>query len=517
MENRSQWGTRLGFVFAAVGSAVGLGNIWRFPAEAYGNGGGAFFIPYLIALLTAGIPILILEFTLGHKYRGSAPLTYRRMNKKTEWVGWWAVIVAFVISTYYSVIIAWAVSYSIFSINLTWGDDTGDFLYNEYLHLPDVEGVFGGLVPGVLIPLIIIWVVVLGILFRGVKKGIEAANRIFIPTLLVVFLIIVIRAVTLPGAIDGLEAFFKPDFSEILNYNVWVAAYGQIFFSMSIAFAIMITYSSYLPKKSDITNNAFIVGFGNSSFELLAGIGVFAVIGFMALQSGVPVNEVVDGGVGLAFVVFPEIINNFPALNGFFGFLFFASLVLAGITSLMSIIETYVAGLVDKFNITRTKAVLFGGGLAALTSLVFATKGGLYFLDATDYFINQFGVAALGLVEVIVVCWILWKFGTIKKHANEVSDMRLGWWWNISVGGITPIILGFMLYQLFRDNLLRKFDGEGNTTGNYEGYSDAFVLYSGWFVAGGALVLGIILSLISWKKSKEPDHVLEDDDSEREA
>src|SRR5699024_10973618 len=187
------------------------------------------------------------------------------MNKKTEWVGWWAVIVAFVISTYYSVIIAWAVSYSIFSINLTWGDDTGDFLYNEYLHLPDVEGVFGGLVPGVLIPLIIIWVVVLGILFRGVKKGIEAANRIFIPTLLVVFLIIVIRAVTLPGAIDGLEAFFKPDFSEILNYNVWVAAYGQIFFSMSIAFAIMITYSSYLPKKSDITNNAFIVGFGNSS------------------------------------------------------------------------------------------------------------------------------------------------------------------------------------------------------------------------------------------------------------
>src|SRR5699024_1814025 len=213
----------------------------------------------------------------------------------------------------------------------------------------------------------------------------------------------------------------------------------------------------------------------------------------------------------------PEIINNFPALNGFFGFLFFASLVLAGITSLMSIIETYVAGLVDKFNITRTKAVLFGGGLAALTSLVFATKGGLYFLDATDYFINQFGVAALGLVEVIVVCWILWKFGTIKKHANEVSDMRLGWWWNISVGGITPIILGFMLYQLFRDNLLRNFDGEGNTTGNYEGYSDPFVLYSGWFVAGGALVLGIILSLISWKKSKEPDHVLEDDDSEREA
>jgi len=243
MENRSQWGTRAGFIMAAAGSAIGLGNIWRFPAEAYGNGGGAFFIPYLFALLTAGIPILILEFTLGHKYRGSAPLTYNRMNKKSEFVGWWAVIVAFVISTYYSVIVAWSMSFTVFSFNLNWGADTEDFMFNEYLELAD-PGKFGGLVPGVLIPLIIVWVVILGILFKGVKKGIEKANRIFIPTLIVIFLIIVIRAVTLPGAFTGLNEFFEPDFSAIKDGSVWVAAFGQIFFSMSIAFAIMITYSS---------------------------------------------------------------------------------------------------------------------------------------------------------------------------------------------------------------------------------------------------------------------------------
>src|SRR5699024_1450925 len=257
--------------------------------------------------------------------------------------------------------------------------------------------------PGVLIPLIIVWIIVLGILFKGVKKGIEAANRIFIPTLIVIFLIIVIRAVTLPGAIDGLEAFFKPDFSEITSPGVWVAAYGQIFFSMSIAFAIMITYSSYLPKKSDLTNNAFIVGFGNSGFELLAGIGVFGVLGFMATQANLPIDEVVAGGVGLAFMVFPEIINQFPAFNQLFGLLFFASLVLAGLTSLLSITETYVAGLSDKFNITRSQAVLFGGGIAALISFIFATQGGLNFLDATDYFINHFGVAVLGFVEVVLI------------------------------------------------------------------------------------------------------------------
>jgi len=498
MEERSQWGTRAGFVLAAIGSAVGLGNIWRFPAEAYANGGGAFFIPYLFALLTAGIPILIMEFTMGHKYRGSAPLTYRRMNKKVEGIGWWAVLVAFVISTYYSVIIAWAISYSVFSFNLTWGEDTEGFLFGSYLHLADAEGQVGSLVPGVLIPLIIVWIIVLGVLIRGVKRGIEIANRIMIPTLVVVFLIIVIRAITLPGALSGLNAFFEPDFGEILNPSVWIAAYGQIFFSLSIAFAIMITYSSYLPKKSDITNNAFITGFSNSGFELLAGIGVFSVLGFMATQQGVPIDEVVAGGVGLAFVVFPAIINEFPAFNEFFGLLFFLSLVLAGLTSLISIIETYVAGISEKFNISRTKAVLFGGGLAGLISFIFATQGGLFFLDAADYFINQFGVAALGLVEVVLVAWILRKLGPFKKHANEISDIRLGPWWTISLGVITPIVLGYMMFGLLKLNITKGFD---TPTGNYEGYSDAFIMWGGWAVAIGALVIGIVISLIKWRSN----------------
>ncbi|MED4164929.1 sodium-dependent transporter, partial [Halalkalibacterium halodurans] len=135
---REQWGTRAGFILAAVGSAVGLGNIWRFPYVAYENGGGAFFIPYLFALLTAGIPLLIMEFTIGQKYRGSAPLSYARMNKKAEWVGWWQVAISFVIATYYAVIIAWAMSYSVFAINLSWGEDTGGFLFGEYLKL-DVD------------------------------------------------------------------------------------------------------------------------------------------------------------------------------------------------------------------------------------------------------------------------------------------------------------------------------------------------------------------------------------------
>ncbi len=499
MEKRSQWGTRAGFILAAIGSAVGLGNIWRFPAEAYANGGGAFFVPYLFALLTAGIPILILEFTLGHKYRGSAPLTFRRVNKKAEFIGWWGVLVAFVISTYYSVIIAWAISYTIFSFNLAWGEDTTAFLVEDYLQVVSA-GEIGSLVPNVLIPLIIVWIIILFVLYRGVQKGIELANRIMIPLLLIVFLAIVIRAVTLPGAMAGLDAFFKPDFSQIFNGSVWVAAYGQIFFSLSIAFAIMITYSSYLPKKSDITNNAFIVGFGNSSFELLAGIGVFGVLGFMATQANLSIDEVVEGGVGLAFMVFPEIINQFPAFNKLFGFLFFAALVLAGLTSLLSITETYVAALTDKFNISRKQAVLFGGGLAALISFIYATQGGLNILDVTDYFINHFGVAVLGFVEVILIVWLVRKLKDLRNHADNVSDIKLGSWWNFSLGIITPIVLGYMLFDLLRTNLFKAFDTD---TGNYGGYPDNFILFNGWGLALGVLILALILAALKWKK--DPD------------
>jgi neurotransmitter:Na+ symporter, NSS family len=505
MKTRSQWGTRAGFIFAAVGSAVGLGNIWRFPAVAYENGGGAFFIPYLFALLTAGIPLLIMEFTIGQKYRGSAPLSFKRMNKNAEWIGWWGALVAFVIGTYYSVILAWAMSYSVFSLNLSWGSDTEAFLFENYLGLTVDPGQTGSFVPGVLIPLIIVWAIVLVILFRGVKKGIEIANRIFIPLLVVLFLIIVVRAITLPGAITGLNAFFQPDFSAIMSSDVWVAAYGQIFFSLSIAFAIMIAYSSYLPRKSDITNNAFIVGFGNSSFELLAGIGVFSILGFMAGQAGVGIDEVVAGGVGLAFVVFPQIINELPAFNQFFGVLFFVSLVLAGLTSLISICEAYISAIIDKFNLSRTKAVLFAGGLSAIVSLLYATQGGLYFLDTVDYFINQFGVAFIGLVEVIAVGWIMKQLKDLKEHANDISDIRLGSWWTFSLGVITPIVLGYMMFDLFRLNLLKLFPTD---TGNYEGYPDIFIASAGWGVAAGALIIGILFTLTKWK-NEEPSEDLE--------
>ncbi|WP_407272552.1 sodium-dependent transporter [Radiobacillus sp. PE A8.2] len=503
MENRSQWGSRLGFLLAAMGSAIGLGNIWRFPATAYENGGGAFFLPYLFALLTAGIPLLIMEYTIGHKFRGSAPRAYSQVSKGMEWIGWWQVAVSFVISVYYPIIIAYAIMYSYFSFGTQWesADSPTLFFVQDYLNLSNA-GTFGSMVPHVLWPLLAVWALVFIILGLGIKKGIEVANKIFIPALIVLFLIIVVRAVTLPGALDGLDAFFKPDWSMIKNGQVWVAAYGQIFFSLSIAFAIMITYASYLPKKSDLTNNAFITGFANSSFELLAGIGVFAALGFMANQVDKPVSEVVDGGIGLAFMVFPEIISQMPA-SGFFGFLFFASLVLAGLSSMISISETYVAGLQEKFNISRGAAIATGVGLATLLSLFFANQGGLNLLDTVDHFINSYGVALSGLFEVVAIAWFAKSLKDFQNHANDVSDIKIGTWWRVCLGIITPVVLGFMMLQNLRTEITGTVDEETGELLFYGKYPVDFLFNYGWLVAVGAIFVGALLTLKKWPNSSD--------------
>ncbi|WP_405929752.1 sodium-dependent transporter [Streptomyces griseus] len=490
---REQWATRAGFLLAAIGSAVGLGNIWRFPAIAYENGGGAFLLPYLIALLSAGIPLLIMEYAIGRKYRLSPPAALRRMARPAEAIGWWQVAISFVIATYYAVIIAWAVRYVGFSIGRQWGDDPEAFLFGEFLRAPETPSFLDGYVPGVFWPLIIVWVIVLFVLAFGIRRGIERANKIFIPLLFVLFAALVVRALTLDGAATGLDALFSPNWSELGNGSVWVAAYGQIFFSLSIGFGIMVTYASYLGRRADLTGSAMVAGFANSSFEILAGIGVFATLGYLATASGVGVEDVAGAGIGLAFVAFPAVISEMP-LGALFGVLFFSSLVIAGLSSLISIVQVVVSAVQDRTGMRRMPAVLGIGGLVALVSvLLFPTESGIYLLDASDHFINQYGIALAALVGLVVIVWVLRQLPSLQQDADATSAIRLGRWWRICLGVITPLVLGWMMV----DSLRSEFEE------NYEGYSTGFLLSAGWSVAIGALLVGVILTLMPWPAGGE--------------
>ena len=252
---RDQWNSKLGFMLAAIGSAVGLGNIWRFPYIAAANGGGAFLLPYFFAIITAGIPILIMEYTIGKTYKGGAPVSLARINKRFELLGWFQVMVSFMIMVYYLAIIVWTVSYVGFSFNLAWGKDPASF-FVKFLGLSDSPLSLGGIKTNLILPFLGVWAVTAYIMFKGISKGIERACQIALPVLLFLILILVIRGLTLPGATDGLEYMFKPNWSALKQSGVWVAAYGQIFYSLSIAFAIMITYSSYLARQKFHTHVA---------------------------------------------------------------------------------------------------------------------------------------------------------------------------------------------------------------------------------------------------------------------
>jgi NSS family neurotransmitter:Na+ symporter len=485
---RDQWGTKLGFILAAMGSAIGLGNIWRYPYVVYENGGGAFLIPYFVALATAGLPILILEYSLGHRFRQGAPATFHSISQKWEWLGWWMAAISFVICTYYIVILGWCLSFIYYSFGQQWGGDTGAFFIGEYLATSDGAAPtgfwdIGGIQFKVLIPMAIAWVLVYVLMQRGVSKGIEMASRILLPTLIVMLILIVIRAITLDGATEGLNVLFTPDFGALADPGVWVAAYGQVFFSLSIAFSIMIAYSSYLPRKTDLSNSGLIVGLSNAGFEFLAAIGVFAALGFLAVQSGVAVDEVAQSGVVLAFIVFPQVISTLPGLNTVFGVLFFGTLFFAGITSMVSILEAVVAAIREKFDMSRKAAVNWICGAAALISILYVTRGGLFYLDTIDHFVNAYGLVVAGLLEVVLVAWIAKTLTAQRDHLNDTSFVKMGPWWTISLKFFTPILLTFMiLWSIWQE--LRE---------NYEGYPTSGLLLLG--VGGVALTLLFALAL----------------------
>ncbi len=460
---------------------------------AYENGGGAFLVPYFIALFTAGIPILILEWSLGNKYRGAGPRSYWNLSRRWEWVGWWQVAASFVISTYYMVILGWVLAYTYFSFGTQWGSDTEGFFTGSFLGVSDGFWSVGGFQFKVLLPVLIMWAVVYWLLARGINRGIELASRILIPALVVMILVVVIRGVTLPGAGEGLNVLLTPDFSALVKPGVWIAAYGQVFFSLSIAFSIMITYASYLPRNSDLSNSGFIMALSNSGFEFLAALGVFSVLGYLAVQQNVAVTEVATSGVGLAFIAFPQIINELPGLNSLFGFLFFGALLFAGLTSAVSILEACIAAVREKFGLTRTVALNAVCGLSFLVSMLYVTKGGLYYLDTVDHFINNYGLALSGLVEVILVAWVVRQVGSLQQFINEDSYIPVGRWWTFSLNVLTPVALGLVI----------AFSIYTELTEAYSGYPVSGLVLVGGGVALGIILVAFVFQAIRWREGRE--------------
>ncbi len=499
---RVSWGSQLGFLFAAIGSAIGLGNIWRFSYITYENGGGAFLIPYAVALLVAGIPLLILEYGLGHKKHGASSLAFAKIGRKYEWLGWWMPTFAtFGIMLYYSVVIGWCINFFFYSINLSWGADTQTFFLKNFLNLSSGAFNIQGLVPHIVLSVLAVWAITWFICYREVNHGIEKACLIFMPMLFVLTLFLVGWGLTLPGAREGIRWYLTPDFSKLLNIDVWMAAFGQIFFTLTLSFGVMIAYSSYLPKRTNIISNAYITSIVNCLYSFVSGFAVFSIVGYMATKAGQPIAEVIKSGPTLAFVVFPKGISMLPAFQNVFGMLFFGVLVIAGISSGISLIESFTAAITDKFNLNRKIVVTTLCVVGFFGSLVFATGSGLYWLDIVDHYLNQYGLVLAGILECLIVGWVL-KARVLRNHINAVSSRSLSKVWDLFIKYVTPIILVIILgTQLFSE--LRK---------PYGGYDISALLLLGVLWVIGTMLLALIFTLPKWEKEKlEYDHFAEED------
>ena len=488
--DRAQWKTRTGFLLAAIGSAVGLGNIWRFAYVCYENGGGAFLIPYCIALVTAGIPLMILEFGLGHRMRGSAPLAFAKASPRWEWLGWWMVtFVMFGIALFYSVVIAWCLNFFLFSFELTWGHDPNAFFFQEFLGVTEGPQVIGDLRWPIVVSLLVVWAINWVIVFFGVQRGIERASKIFMPALLVLTAVLVAWTISLPGAGEGLSRYLTPDFSKLTEPKVWISAYAQIFFSLSIGFGIMVAYASYLPRKSNLSANAAIICTVDALYAIFAGVAVFSTLGYMAYQTGKPFDEVVSKGLGLAFVAYPQAISLLPSFARLFGMLFFLTLMVAGISSAVSILEAFTASVVDKFHYPRRVVVTVLAVFGFLGGLVFTTGGGLFWIDIADHFLSEYGLFLACIFQCVLVGWVF-KTPRLREHINSISTWKIGRWWDWSVRYLVPGILVWLLISGVVQELKVP----------YEGYPRLSLMLIGWNWLLVTLVVALFVAVRPWAR-----------------
>ena len=399
-KQRENWGSRIGFLMAAAGSAVGLGNIWRFPYMTGENGGGAFIIIYLFFVLIVGLSVMVAEFAVGRRTQQSAVGAYKSVSNKWTFAGVLGVLSGFFIMGFYPVVGGWAIAYIFKS-------------FSGLLAAPGAIGdVFGGFITSPTQP--IIWFLIFLamntlIVAKGIAGGIEKAGKVLMPTLFVLLILIAMRSMTLPGAGAGLEFLFKPDFSKVTGAT-FLAALGQAFFSLSLGMGCMITYGSYLNKKENLPSNALMVTLMDTGVALLAGLAIFPALFAFNMEPA--------AGPGLVFVVVPQIFAAMGGIGTVFSAIFFIALTVAALTSSVSLMEVVVAYLIDSRGMERKPAVYLTSAIMVVTgllsSLSLGVMSGVTFLgvgafDFFDILTDKIFLAIGGMIIAIFCGWVLKK------------------------------------------------------------------------------------------------------------
>lgn len=450
---RETWGSRTAFVLAAAGSAIGLGNIWRFPYLTGQNGGAAFVFIYLLIVLLIGLPVMMAEVSLGRRTRRNPVGAFERAAPNSAWrnVGVLGVITGFAILSYYSVVAGWTLAYTLKAV-------TGAFT-----HLTDPEktgrlfGHFVGDSQSVLTYHALFMALTVAVVMGGVRRGIERWTFILMPILFLMLILLVLRAVTLEGAGQGIAFYLKPDFSKVTTAT-FLAALGQAFFSLSLGMGAMITYGSYLSQSEDVVVATAAVSFFDTVIALLAGLVIFPAL--FSIGGAEP-----TAGPKLVFVVLPAIFQRIP-FGGLFGGVFFLLLAVAALTSAISLLEVCVAYMTDEKGWTRHKACFLAGGVAFILGIPAALSTGastflssipllqMGFLDLMDMLFGNVALTVGGFLLCVFVGWH-WSPEEALAAAMEGSAYpSLGRPWLLLIRYLCPLAIGTILLQLLMKSLI---------------------------------------------------------------
>ncbi len=461
---REQWASKFGLILAVAGNAVGLGNFLRFPVQAAQNGGGAFMIPYFIFFLILGIPLMWIEWGIGrHGGRfnhGSAPGMFDVIwkNKAAKYFGALALFISLTILIYYTYVESWTLGYSIFSATKLYFDDTSfkamkDFLFSYQGSL--VSSHFSNILPAYGF-MVVTFFLNFWILYRGISKGIEKLAKIAMPLLFIFGIILAIRVITLGSpnpaepansVANGFGFIWNPNFAKLGDPKIWLAAAGQIFFTLSVGMGTIHAYASYLKPKDDIALSGLSTAATNEFAEVVLGgsIAIPVAVAFFGLQATQAIAK--GGSYDLGFVSMPLIFEKIP-FGAFFGFIWFLLLFFAGITSSVAMGQPVIAFFEDEFGMSRKKAVgiLAIIVLVAVQFVIFFLQYG--FLNEMDYWAGTFGLAVFALIETVLFMWV---FGADKawNEMNEGGDIRIPRFFYYIMKFITPAVLFIIMIWWF--------------------------------------------------------------------
>ncbi len=498
---RQEWRSKIGFILAASGSAIGLGNIVFFSANAYKFGAGAFYLPYLIALIAVGIPVMLLEFGVGNYWSRAFPQAMGKIGGKVgEMVGWWALLNALFITMYYVTILGWVLGMLIKSIS---GELWLPAVSLPAFAFPDGKlanpyGSFFALISSWFNVLFVslVWAFNILLVVKG-TRSIEAGVKIMMPLMWLFMLVLLFRGITLPDGINGFFMLMTPDFSVLSNPQVWQGAFSQIFFTLSLGFGVMAAYASYLPKKTDHTTNTIIVAGMNCSFEMIAGLAVFALLFVFSLTPKAST-------LSMMFFIVPQGLSKLSGTAQIFGVLFFTLLLMAGLSSSISLIEAMTSALIDKFRWRRLPTVITVSIIGILGSIACAlpvvidktlkNNGtlGLTILDLIDHYAYTYGLLLVGLFEAIIVGWFF-PVSKLREFLNQNSKIKLGRWFDVSIKYIIPLII----LSLLAGGIISEFErgslyGSDFELGGFRALPLAMALLWAVGTFGGALVLTLI-------------------------